>query len=1445
MGAKEVLRPQYGPQVESLERILPAEREPKEKPELTPAAVSNKANIEFFRHEQREYEEWAKDAEMRKGIRLALLDKCNTQVKKVLFAEHSIEEIESLTSTVTDFITWIRKASKDPTLSTYARREKAKSDWVNAKQFLSESDEAWGERITSLADALEDSGVHRPTGSDIGNKYIMASDSTRHSEAKDRHEEQLNAIRTDGVSDEVWVQLTQPVESLDQAILKLRSVKQRVLPAHIVETHETVGDRPKSRQEERKKHLKSQGKRDQNKKASGSGTVSDRGETCLLCDKHHTTQSCRFLSKCRKLLLDKSTTSKEETAAVAETSENSTDEDICFMVDDVLDEQIGTIPLHDHLALSAQVNTNMVIVDTGASLNIFPDTVGYQKIQLPAVRVRSVHGVRILSEGIEHPLWGQIYVDHNTTAKILSFGKLVSNKDFKVVPENGGTFKIEHIPTSTTLHTFWRNSVLVAEPPEDFGNENMNLHELLYTVQAAVENPTTDEYAELRGMSMAQLRQARAIRAIHRGFALRDTQAIAKLVNNGWVENMPISVKLFKLANELLGVPHEQYAAKARSSRTPSFKEYGKLNENEVGMELDIMTWFGHTFLVAVITPTSFTRVVYLGKHGVGEQYKNKEKLIAAFNQVHAFIKSYQWNVRVVIFDGEKAMATDDFLYTVRNSGAKVIPLPKGRKAHRVERKQGTIKATSRVLKQIFPTSIPMSFVPHLVQAAVIQINCNVSRSNELGKPPVLLFERIPSYSFDRFCSPAFGDMCLTHKEDAVPDKAQRYTAEAIALYPADTLEEGFWFYLAGIRQLVKRSTFKKCQVYTESIIRALVEIVERDISAAATLQRPSYDFEPLSTLTLNTSSAKRTATVAQAVQEVLFNTRVSTKDDFLDVCAAAVDSNAFNKVLTLRKGIQVFGESARKSIRDEIEGIIDREVWEGLHWKDLSAAQRKNILREKVIVQEKRTPTGAFEKIKSRLVVLGNLQKETDLFEDKLTSPTPSIHTILIQATRAAAENREVVTFDVGQAFLNAQLETTDREHIVLRLSAPVADILVNLDCSYKQYMCKDGTLLVKLKKALYGLRQAPRVWFDTIRGFLLHHGFHQSKLDDCFFWKQYPDGTSIDLAIHVDDGIVTTDTMPRLESLLVALQDKFRIIKTTRGLTHEYLSMVFVFDRTFRRVKISMPKYTKRILDEYPLQHYKTVPTPHDKDLFKIGKCQELSKEDQQLFHSTVMRILFYASRVRPDILVVVNFLTTRTRFGTATTEDKRKLIRLLNFIYTTKTDGIVLGGDSDGQLRIRAYADASYGVHIDGKSHTGNVITLGQGPIFCKSSKQKSVTKSSCEAEILALSDISSTVVWLKDFLHEIGVVMKPPILFEDNKAAIFLVTNGPSTAGRVRHVHIRNAFVNQFITSGSMRIIFCPTSQMIADILTKPLSPPIYNTLRKLLLGYKIHVFPEQG
>ena len=122
------------------------------------------------------------------------------------------------------------------------------------------------------------------------------------------------------------------------------------------------------------------------------------------------------------------------------------------------------------------------------------------------------------------------------------------------------------------------------------------------------------------------------------------------------------------------------------------------------------------------------------------------------------------------------------------------------------------------------------------------------------------------------------------------------------------------------------------------------------------------------------------------------------------------------------------------------------------------------------------------------------------------------------------------------------------------------------------------------------------------------------------------------------------------------------------------------------------------------------------------------------------------------------------------------------------------------------------------MDEKRHTGNVITLNRGPIYTKSPKQRAVTKTSCEAGILVLLDIVSTVAWIRGALDKIEGELSPPLLLEDNKAAKFLVTSCPRTAGRVRHVQIRNSIFNQFITDRTMRITQYHTHQMMADILT---------------------------
>ena len=105
-------------------------------------------------------------------------------------------------------------------------------------------------------------------------------------------------------------------------------------------------------------------------------------------------------------------------------------------------------------------------------------------------------------------------------------------------------------------------------------------------------------------------------------------------------------------------------------------------------------------------------------------------------------------------------------------------------------------------------------------------------------------------------------------------------------------------------------------------------------------------------------------------------------------------------------------------------------------------------------------------------------------------------------------------------------------------------------------------------------------------------------------------------------------------------------------------------------------MPEYATKIVDSYETPDRGNPLTPHTSTLFKTQESTKLQRGEQESFHNTVMRIMFYAIRVRPDILSTVNFLFSRTRLGTASQEDKEKLIRLVQFIRNTSANGITLG-------------------------------------------------------------------------------------------------------------------------------------------------------------------------
>ena len=125
---------------------------------------------------------------------------------------------------------------------------------------------------------------------------------------------------------------------------------------------------------------------------------------------------------------------------------------------------------------------------------------------------------------------------------------------------------------------------------------------------------------------------------------------------------------------------------------------------------------------------------------------------------------------------------------------------------------------------------------------------------------------------------------------------------------------------------------------------------------------------------------------------------------------------------------------------------------------------------------------------------------------------------------------------------------------------------------------------------------------------------------------------------------------------------------------------------------------------------------------------------------------------------------------------------------------------------------------------------------GVILTKCRKQKLNTKSSTEAELVAVDDMMPQILWTRYFLMGQGFDLKGNVVYQDNKSAILLETNGfGSSSRRTRHINIRFYFVKDRVNSGKVEIKFLPTDEMVADFFTKPLQGRKFVEFRNIILN----------
>ena len=536
---------------------------------------------------------------------------------------------------------------------------------------------------------------------------------------------------------------------------------------------------------------------------------------------------------------------------------------------------------------------------------------------------------------------------------------------------------------------------------------------------------------------------------------------------------------------------------------------------------------------------------------------------------------------------------------------------------------------------------------------------------------------------------------------------------------------------------------------------------------------------------------------------------------------------------LSVKKGISLFGYDAILSVVKEVKQMLDQDVWEGQDPTELSTEEWRTVINSMIFLKEKFTAEGLFQKLKARLVAGGHQQKK-ELFEDTKSAPTVATQSVFMITAIAATEGRAVAAVDVPGAFLKAPISKDDPP-IWMKLDQFLTAVLVRLDNSYERYVRTDGTCVVKLKKSLYGTIQAARAWYDKLASDLGHMGFIRNNMDMCVFNKREEDGTQTTVCTHVDDLFISAATEEAIDTIISQLDklysDDQGRITIQRGKKIEYVGMVFIFNNN-KTVSVTMDGYVFDLLEGLK-DITGVVGTPATNNLFRVREdSRKLDADEKEFYHSTIAKILYLGKRVRPDLLVAISFLVRRVQSPDA--DDWEKMVRVIQYIRGTKGYGITLSGESN--LSVTAFIDASYAVHSDMKSHTGSIITLGKGPVYAKSGIQRLNTTSSAESELVALSDSTGQVIWTRQFLEQQGYTVGPATVYEDNQSAIKLAENGRSNSSRTRHIAIRYFFVSDKIASGEIKVEYLNTSDMIADILTKPLQGALFRRLRSLLLNW---------
>jgi hypothetical protein len=510
------------------------------------------------------------------------------------------------------------------------------------------------------------------------------------------------------------------------------------------------------------------------------------------------------------------------------------------------------------------------------------------------------------------------------------------------------------------------------------------------------------------------------------------------------------------------------------------------------------------------------------------------------------------------------------------------------------------------------------------------------------------------------------------------------------------------------------------------------------------------------------------------------------------------------------------------QSILKELQNMEDMGVWEFINNPQDSRSKRVPIVPSKLFLKPKHDAQGKFIKLKARLVAGGHRQKSDSY--GNTTAPTVDTASVMLILSLVQSLGGTLATLDIPAAYLNAPL----KEEIDMILPKDLSAFMCAKDRRFRSMVDAKGYIRVKLLKSLYGLKQSAANWYEFLANLLLELGFRRLSTDACVFViGSVAHGNVGIVAIHVDDMLLVFQRRMDYEKLMEKFTSIFGPLEPQMD-DISFLGMnIRIDDEGF--VKVNQPGFCRKICEAFGIRT--TAATPSTADFFT---SQDVDPDPAQSsnFKSKLMSMMFAAIRTRPDILKECIFLSSFALSPGKTSF--QKLTRVYQYVYGTLDRGIRLGGEL---AQLIVHSDASFAIHLNGKSHSGIVITLAPfgGPIIAKSKMQSLITLSSTEAELVAAIDGVRRAEYLQRTLIELTFPMLPIVLRQDNKSTIAIIKNGEGYKGKSRHMRVMYGYLNDLFRSQALILEYEPTNLMVADILTKPMGGEQFRFLRYLLMG----------